>query len=183
VTEPAQQLVVVGPALPHLDPGLQVHAAAEHLVERKPRGLADRLEAGAACADHDLALADALHPDDGIDLGAPVRRRLETLDLDCDAVRQLVRQRQHQLLAQGLGGKEALGPVGHLLRRIDRIGLGQQRDQRRDEPVEILAALGRDRHDGGKTVLFRRPIQQRQQPRARPHAIDLVHREHDRAAR
>src|SRR6187200_2840734 len=52
---------VVGPVLPHLDEQKQVDGPVDHVADVAPRIRADRLDGLAALAEHDLALALALH--------------------------------------------------------------------------------------------------------------------------
>ena len=64
---------------------------------------------------HDRLLAVALDQDGGLDAPQPAFL-LEALDHHLAAVRQLLAQLLEQLLAQQLGGEEALVAVGELVR-------------------------------------------------------------------
>src|SRR4029079_17203198 len=87
---------------------------AEADVQLLARLLSDALEPRTLGADHDGLLAGAVHAD----AGAYHQLRIhlfELLDLDRDAVRQLLDQLHGELLADGLGDRELDAAVGSLV--------------------------------------------------------------------
>src|SRR5262249_25721567 len=88
----AVALGIVLPFLAHLYEQEQVHAALEQRLELLARGGADRLDALAALAEHDRALAFALDQDRAVDLDAAVVPLLPALGLDRERVGQFLVQ-------------------------------------------------------------------------------------------
>ena len=73
----AVALRVVAPALAHLHEQEQMHLLLGHLGDLLARLGADRLDGRAALAEHDLALALALHIDRLLDAHAPPRNSFQ----------------------------------------------------------------------------------------------------------
>src|SRR5665213_1131866 len=92
-------LRVVAPALAHLDEQEQVYFVLDDPGDFAPRRFADRLEGLPAFADHDLALALALHINRLLDPHIATPQLLPLLGLDRGMVRQLLVQPLEQLLA------------------------------------------------------------------------------------
>src|SRR5690606_15248268 len=178
VAEALEGALVVGPAALHLDPDLEIHRAVEELLELHARLGRDALELLAALADDHALVAVAVDDDGGEDAAQPPLG-LELLDLDGDAVGQLVTEQAEQLLAQELGGEEALAAVGDVVLLEHRRPLGQQRHGGRDEAVDVAAALGRQRHDGGEVAQLAHPQNEGQQYGLVLEAVDLVDDQHD----
>ncbi len=147
---------------------------------------ADLLQQRPALADHDGLLRLALHADERRDADQPAAlapaRLVELLHLDRGRVGDLLARAQHQLLPHVLGGELALGLVGEDVGREERrLGHGELGGQRRDEPVDVLAGEGGERHDLLPGVEGAVGLDDRQQGRARG-AVHLVHAQHGRLA-
>src|SRR5665811_1755136 len=108
-------LRVVAPALAHLDEQEQVHLVLDDLGDFAPRRFADRLEGLPAFADHDLALALALHIDRLLNTDIAAPQFLPRLSLDRGMVGQFLVQPFEQLLARDLGRQLAHRRIRHLV--------------------------------------------------------------------
>jgi hypothetical protein len=74
---------------------------------------------------------------------------LELLDFDGDAVGQLFAEVAEQLLAQDLGGEEALVAVGDVVGIEDGRAFGQVGTRGCQQGIRAEALFGRDRQDFG----------------------------------
>ena len=145
----------------------------DDLGDFPPRRFADRLEGLPAFADHDLALALALHIDRLLDPDIAAPQFLPRFGLDRGMVGQFLVQPLEQLLARDLGRQLAHRRIRHLIGRIKprtwRHAVG--------EPgLEIGHAVAGERRDHEGRIelgLFIGDLGQQQQRGAR-HQIDLV---------
>src|SRR5207237_9094678 len=99
VPQLAQHARIVGPGFAHLDPGAEVHLAAEELLHVLARRARHALQACAAGADDDRFLAVALDEYRGLDPPQPALL-LEAFDHHLATIRQLLAHFLEQLLAQ-----------------------------------------------------------------------------------
>ena len=99
-----------------------MHRPLEHLAELVPRAGADLLDARAALAEHDRALAVALDIDDLLDPHAAVLALFPFLGLDRGRIGQLLVKLQEELLARDLGREQAQRQVGGLVLGIEATG-------------------------------------------------------------
>ncbi len=150
-----------------------MHRLVDDLGDLGPRLRADRLDRLAALAQHDLALALALHEDRLLDAHRAVAQLLPAVRFHRRAIGQLLVQAVEQLLAGDLGGETAQRRVGNLVFRI----VPRPFRRLRGEPGLHLAdavAGERRHHEGGGE--WRPPIGllgERQQL-GLLHQIDLV---------
>ena len=122
---------VVGPAALHLDPELEEDARVEQPLELLARFGADPLQPFAAAAD-DHPLVGVALDDDGRGDAAEMALLLVAVDDDRRGVGQLVAGEPEQLLADDLGGEEAIAAVGERVFGVQPRLLGQVRlDDRR----------------------------------------------------
>src|SRR5262249_7068447 len=124
-------LRVVTPALAHLHEQEQVHRLLDRLRDLTPGIGTDRLDGLAALAEHDLALALALHIDRLLDADRAALALLPLLRLDGGLVGQFLVQTQIKLLARDLGRKLAQRGVGDLVLGV----MPGSRRPRRGEPA------------------------------------------------
>ena len=89
---------------------------------------------------------------------------LKLLDHHLAAVGQLLAQHAEQLLAQQLGGEEALVAVGELVRRDRPAGAsGSASRSARSSSGRFLPVLRAHRHDGLEVARLRQPLEERDQ--------------------
>src|SRR5688572_13572955 len=119
VPQLAQDPGVIGPGFAYFHPGAQIHLAAEKLLHVLARRARHALQALTAGAEHDRLLAVALDEDRRLD-SAQAALFLEAVDHHLAAVGHVLAHRLEQLLAQELGGEEALVAVGELVGRVRR---------------------------------------------------------------
>ena len=146
-----------------------MHRPLEHLAELVPRAGADLLDARAALAEHDRALAVALDVDDLLDAHAAVLALFPLLGLDRGLVGQLLVKLQEDLLARHLGRQQAQRQVGRLVLGIEERAHRQARGEGRQH-IGDAVLLQRAHHEG---VLERQQRvelggQRQQLPRAAP---------------
>src|SRR5215472_7361204 len=103
----AESLRIVAPVFAHLDEQKKVHRLLDQPRDLGARRGADCLDGGAALAEHDLALAFALHVDRLLDPYRAVAQLLPHLGLDRRAVGQLLVHLVEQLLAGDLSREAA----------------------------------------------------------------------------
>jgi len=106
---------------------------------------------------------------------------LELFDLDGDLVRQLGAHLAHDFLAHQFGGEETAAAVGDLVFREEVLVLRQVASDHTLQGVEVVAVLGRDRHDLGVRQLLLQPAQVRHQLGFVFDAVGLVQRDDQRA--
>ncbi len=85
-----------------------------------------------------------------------------------------------QLLAQQLGGEEALVAVGELVGRIGGRTFGQRLPQCLQQRGDVLSGLRADRHDGREVPALRQALQEGNEVGMALHQVDLVDRRDDR---
>src|SRR5258706_7126033 len=141
VPQLSQDACIVRPCAAHLDPYAQVHLALEQALEVLARGGRHRFQPLAALAEDDGLLAVALDEDRGFD-AAQAAFFLEAVDRHFAAVGQLLGEGLEELLAQHLGGEEALVAIGQLVRGIGGRALGQRLGDDAQERRQVLAGLG-----------------------------------------
>ena len=170
-----QRLRIVGPVLAHLHPQVQVQRSPSSALSSRRAARADALQALAAGADHDGLLALAVDPDDGMRPRAGRPPSLDGLDFHGDAVGQLLVQLQRQLLADDLGDAEALAAVGDLLGRKQRRRL-RQVPQRCACIRRCMSSLSAPTPAPSRRTraALASARDERQQPVARVHLVDLV---------
>ena len=105
-----------------------------------PRAGADLLDARAALAEDDRALAVALDVDHLLDAHAAVGPVLPLLRLDRGLVGQFLVKLQEDLLARDLGRQQAQRQVGGLVLGIEKRPRRQRRRQRRQDVGDAVAA-------------------------------------------
>ncbi len=115
-------------------------ATGEQVIQFKARRAPDALEALTARADHDGLLPLAIHPDDGANLDAPVGGLGVTLDLDRNAVRQLLYQLEREFFANQLGDAKPLAPIGDLPFRVQAPSLRQRLEYLAPQGLDIVGA-------------------------------------------
>ena len=106
---------------------------------------------------------------------------LELFDFDGDLVRQLGAHLAHDFLADQFGGKEAAAAVGDLVFREEVLVFRQVTGDHALQGFEVVAVLGRDRHDLGVRQLFLQPGQVRHQLGFVFDTVGLVQRDDQRA--
>ena len=166
---------VVGPRLAHLDPGAQVHLAAEELFHVLARRARHALEALAARAEHDRLLARA-RPGWSPRCAAAALL-LEAVDHHLAAVRQLLAHLLEDFRA-GARGEEALVAVGELVGRVRRRRLGQRLAQRLEQLADVLPVFALTGTMAAKSRVFDRRSRNGMSRRMLDQ-VDLVHRGDD----
>src|SRR6478672_4287971 len=106
---------VVGPVLAHLDEQEQVDGPVDHVADVAPRIRADRLDGLAALAEHDLALALALHINRLLYPGRAILELLPRLGFDRGLIWEFLVQAQIELFARDLGRQLAQRRIGDLI--------------------------------------------------------------------
>src|SRR3954452_20620116 len=101
----AESLGVVAPVFAHFHEQEKMHRLVDDFRDLGPRLRADRLDRLAALAEHDLALAFALHEDRLLDAHRAVAQLLPAVRFHGRPVGQFLVQAVEQLLAGDLGGE------------------------------------------------------------------------------
>src|SRR4051812_41246434 len=123
---------IVAPVLAHLDEQEQMHRHAQNLRDLLARLGADRLDGGAALAEHDLALAFALDKDRLLDADRFVLAFGPALGLDSRLIGQLLMQLAVVFSPGDLGGEMPHWRVRHLVFGIVK---RPRRHHRRQRPL------------------------------------------------
>ena len=180
--EAVQQGVVGAPGAADADREVEVHVLGQLALDLLAGGGADGLDHAAVVADQDALLGLGLDPHRGAD-GERALELLDLLDLDLDAVRDLLTRAQQDLLAHQLGQHHVLGLVGDVLGREVEGALGQQRDDVVEQLRDALAGARRDREDLGLgQAELARDLQRLHGARV-VEPVDLVDRDRDRHPR
>src|SRR5438445_4754482 len=115
-----------------------------------------------------------------MDFGDAVLALAELLDLDRDGVRQLLREAQHQLLADHFRRQKAFAAIGKLVFAELRLANGQARNDLAFECVDAVALLRRDQAHRGVETIAGDLLQKGQQLLLVLLRIDLVDRKQAR---
>ncbi len=156
VAQALEGALVVGPAALDLDPGFETLESKSFSSSRRA-SVAMRLRRSPPLPITIALWASRLTMIAAL-MRAQARLGLELLDLDGHAVGQLLAELAEQLLAEELGGQEALAAVGDVVRRRDRLALGQVGLGGLQELGGIVALLartpGRSRRRGNTALIF-----------------------------
>ena len=172
----AQRARIVRPVLAHLDPERQMKAAAEQAIELQARGAADALEARAVGADDDRLVAGAIDPDD--------RRRLPGDRLAASRCCSI-----STAMPYGSSSTSSSVSFSRMISAMRKLGAAVGQLGRPETSPGPPAAPRRSRACRSSRLLplraeigtmarnscrVRQLLEIRQQPLARPHAVDLV---------
>src|SRR5512139_1143004 len=160
-----------------LDEQLQVYPRPRLFLQFPARLGADFLQEGTALPDDDPFLGLALHQDVRPDPHeVPLRLLPVLLDLDRDAVRDLLLEEREQLLPDHLLGDEAHREVRQVLLRVECGPLGQAGEQGGHEGVHPVTAR-RGEQEGVCVESVCRKFRAPRRRGSRPHPVHLVHHE------
>ena len=150
-----------------------MHRPLQHLAELVARAGADLLDARAALAEEDRALAVALDVDGLLDAHAAVGPVFPLVGLDRGLVGQFLVELQEDLLARDLGRQQAQRQIGRLVLGIEERAFRQRRGQCRKNVLHpvLLQRTHHERPLEGQTGV--ELGRERQQFFTR-HQIDLV---------
>ena len=107
---------------------------------------------------------------------------LKLLNFDIDRIRQLFAKQAEQFFAHDFRSKETFAFIGNLLFRIQRYALRQTRTNCLQQFVDLLAALGTDRHNAGKIEAARHLLNERQEQALVVVFIDFIDHQPNRAS-
>src|SRR2546428_9608032 len=114
----AEQVVILAPFGAHAHVQIQKHLRAEEALQLFARGGPDLFDHLAGPSDHDRLLRLAINDDRAVeaqDSLAALHRLLEAIDDHGARERNLSVRELQQLLADDLGGEEALGLIGQVV--------------------------------------------------------------------
>ena len=165
--------LVVGPAAPDLHPQLEKDLRVEQVLELVARLGADPLQPLAAAADDHRLVRVALDDDRRGDAAQPPFL-LVLVDDDRRGVGQLVAGEPEQLLADDLGGEEAVAPVGERAFIVQPRLLRQVRGDDRKQSLRVRGLRRRKRDELGEGMARLHLLQPGREVGAAGHRVELV---------